>query len=241
MTYTGKFPLPPVALEVICTSVADARAAEDGGAARVELVTSLDRGGMTPPLELVDAVLAAVRVPVRVMVRVSESHEIRDAAMRTALVEAAREIGARAPDGIVFGAVTHGSVDEALLGAVAGAAGRPVTFHRAFEAVERADDAIDVLAAHAAVDLVLCDGGPGSWPTRAARIAAWTTRAGGRLRVMPGGGITGDAVEVLARQPAIVDLHVGRLVRHPETAAGGVSAPKVAALVERLRQIRAGE
>ena len=79
MTYTGKFRLPPIALEVICTSVADARAAEDGGASRLELVASLNRGGMTPPLELVEAVLAEVKVPVRVMVRATESHEIGDA------------------------------------------------------------------------------------------------------------------------------------------------------------------
>lgn len=241
MTHTGKFPLPPVALEVICASVADARAADEGGAARVELVASLDRGGMTPPLELVDAVLEQVRLPVRVMVRATESHEIRDKATRAALVEAAGQIGARRVDGIVFGAVRDTTIDEALLDAVAGAAGRPVTFHRAFEAVERGDAAIDVLAAHASVDFVLCDGGAGPWPTRAARIAAWASRAGGRLRVMPGGGITGDAVDVLARQPAIVDLHVGRLVRHPETVVGAVSAAKVAAVVKRLRRIRAGE
>lgn len=241
MTYAGKFPLPPVALEVICTSVDDVRAAEEGGAARVELVASLDRGGLTPPLELVEAVLAAVHLPVRVMVRASETHEIRDAVMRAALVDAAREIGARAPDGIVFGAVRDGTVDEALLDAVAGAAGRRLTFHRAFEAVKRGEDAIDVLAAHGSVDLVLCDGGPGSWPTRAARIAAWNTRARGRLRVMPGGGLTGEAIETLARRPEIVDLHAGRLVRHPESATGGVSAAKVALVVERVRQIRAGE
>lgn len=241
MAYTGKFPLPPVALEVICTSVDDARAAEDGGAARVELVAALDRGGMTPPLELVDAVLAAVRLPVRVMVRVTESHDIRDETVRAALLEAAREIGARAPDGIVFGAVRDGTVDQALLDAIAGAAGCRVTFHRAFEAVERGGDAIDVLAAHTAVDLVLCDGGPGPWPARAARIAAWITRGRGGLRVMPGGGITGDAIEPLAQQPAIVDLHIGRLVRHPETVVGGVSAAKVAAVARRLRHIRAGE
>jgi copper homeostasis protein len=241
MTYASKFPLPPVALEVICTSVDDVRAAEDGGAARVELVASLDRGGLTPPLELVEAALAAVRLPVRVIVRASETHEIRDAPMRAALVEAARQIGALAPDGIVFGAVRDGVVDEALLDAVSAAAARPLTFHRAFEAVERGEDAIDVLAAHASVDLVLCDGGPGSWPARAARIAAWITRASGRLRVMPGGGVTGEAIEAFGRQPEIVDLHVGRLVRHPETAAGGVSAAKVAAVAERLRHIRAGE
>lgn len=240
MTYTGKFPLPSVALEVICTSVADARAAEDGGAARLELVASLDRGGMTPPLALVDAVLAAVRVPVRVMVRATEAHAIAEPTLRARLVEAAREIGARAADGIVFGAVKDGAVDEALLDAIAGAAGRPVTFHRAFEEVRSGDEAIDVLAAHPAVDLVLCDGGPGPWQARAARIAAWTARARGRLRVMPGGGVTSDAIDVLASQPGIVDVHVGRLVREPATVEGAVSSARVATLVTRLHEIRSG-
>jgi copper homeostasis protein len=239
MTYTGKFRLAPVALEVICTSVADARAAEKGGAARLELVVSLDRGGMTPPVALVDAVLAAVRVPVRVMVRATEAHQIEDAGTRTTLIEAAREIGARAPDGIVFGAVKDGAIDEALLEAIAAAAGRPVTFHRAFEAVPSSDDAIDVLAGHPAVDLVLCDGGPGPWPARADRIAAWSERARGRLRVMPGGGVTADAIDVLASRPRITDLHVGRLVREPDSVEGAVSRSKVAALVERLHRLRA--
>ena len=229
-----------MALEVICTSVADARAAEDGGAARIELVASLDQGGMTPPLALVEAVLAAVKVPVRVMVRATESHEVVDAGTRTALVDAARAIGARAPDGIVFGAVSGAAIDEVLLDAIAGAAGRPLTFHRAFEAVRRGDDGIDVLAAHAAVDLVLCDGGPGPWQARTKRIAGWIARAQGRLRVMPGGGVTSDAIDVLASCPGIVDLHVGRLVRDPETAAGLVSPAKVAMVVERLHSIRAG-
>jgi copper homeostasis protein len=220
MTYTGKFRLAPVALEVICTSVADARAAEKGGAARLELVVSLDRGGMTPPVALVDAV-------------------IEDAGTRTTLIEAARAIGARTPDGIVFGAVKDGAIDEALLEAIAAAAGRPVTFHRAFEAVSSSDDAIDVLAGHPAVDLVLCDGGPGPWPARADRIAAWSERARGRLRVMPGGGVTADAIDVLASRPRITDLHVGRLVREPDTVEGAVSRSKVAALVERLRRLRA--
>ena len=240
MPDAGKFPLPPVALEVICTSVADARAAEEGGASRLELVASLDRGGLTPPLALVDAVLAAVRIPVRVMVRETDSHEIGDASTRAALVAAARAIGARAPDGIVFGAVSAGRIDVPLLDAVASAAGRPLTFHRAFEAVRSAEAAIDLLAAHGAVDLVLCDGGPGSWPHRADRLAGWTARAGGRLRLMPGGGVTSEAIEPLAHRPEVVDLHVGRLVRQPPTVTGEVSAGRVAAVVDRLHRIRAG-
>jgi copper homeostasis protein len=235
------FPSPsvPITLEVIATSVADASAAEAGGASRIELVRDLARGGLTPDLEVVDAVLDAVRIPVRVMIRESESHAI-DAATRATLVSEARAIGRRPVDGLVVGGVTGGEIDEALVNGVADASGRRLTFHRAFESVTDADAAIRRLAAHPAVDLVLCDGGPGDWETRAARIAAWTRLAGDGLRVMPGGGVTTESIASLARAPEIRDLHVGRLVRAPETVDGVVSSAKVSALVRRLAGLRFG-
>lgn len=234
------FPTPsvPIALEVIATSVADAVAAEAGGAARIELVRDLGRGGLTPDVSVVDAVLDAVRIPVRVMIREAESHAVEDSGMRARLVAHARAIGQRRVDGVVFGAVTAGHIDRPLLDQVAEASGRPVTFHRAFEALADPDGAIGRLAAHPAVDLILCDGGSGDWARRLARIAAWNRMAGGALRVMPGGGVTGEAVAALAAMAAIQDVHVGRLVRVPEEVDGEVSVAKVAALVRQLADLR---
>src|SRR6188474_594629 len=63
-------------LEVIATSLEDAVEAEAGGADRIELVRDLAAGGMTPPLDLVDAVLSRVRIPVRVMVRHTVAHVV---------------------------------------------------------------------------------------------------------------------------------------------------------------------
>ncbi len=228
----------PLALEVIATSVDDAVRAEAGGASRIELVRELDRGGMTPPLGLVDAVLAAVAIPVRVMVRETEAHEVPDPAVRRRLVDQARAIGQRRVDGLVFGALGEGRVDEALVDALAGAASRALTFHRAFEAAADPLEALATLTRHPAVDRLLCDGGAGDWPTRAARLADWSRRAAGRLMLLPGGGITDDAVDALSRTPEILELHVGRLVRDPATTEGPVSTARVAALVERLRLLR---
>ena len=59
-------------MEVIAETVEDAREAEQGGAGRIELVRDLSRGGLTPLPALIDAVVHAVRIPVRVMVRESE-------------------------------------------------------------------------------------------------------------------------------------------------------------------------
>ena len=95
---------------------------KQGGADRLELVTDLARGGMTPSLDVVDRVLAAVKVPVRVMLRESEAHEVSDPATRRRLVALARELGARPIGGVVCGFLRAGAIDVLLTAAVADAA-----------------------------------------------------------------------------------------------------------------------
>ena len=65
-------------LEVIACSVADAVEAEKGGANRLEVVSDLDRGGLTPAVELVRAIQDAVNLPLRVMVRESDGFGTSD-------------------------------------------------------------------------------------------------------------------------------------------------------------------
>ncbi|WP_407056536.1 copper homeostasis protein CutC, partial [Burkholderia vietnamiensis] len=47
-----------VLLEVIATTVGDARAAARAGADRLELVTAISEGGLTPSVGLIEAVVA---------------------------------------------------------------------------------------------------------------------------------------------------------------------------------------
>ena len=61
-------------LEVIVSSVEDALEAEQGGAGRLEVVRSLEVGGLTPSLELVRQICQRVKIPLRVMLRCAESH-----------------------------------------------------------------------------------------------------------------------------------------------------------------------
>ncbi len=56
-------------LEVLVLHEFDARRAEEGGADRVELVGTLDDGGMSPEPRLVERVRAVTTVQVRPMVR----------------------------------------------------------------------------------------------------------------------------------------------------------------------------
>ncbi len=222
-------------LEVIAASLDDALEAEDGGAGRLEVVAALGRGGLTPSLAVLDTILSRVRIPVRVMVRESESHVVSGGRVREVVLAAARAMAQRPVDGIVFGALTgDGRIDEPLLDEVAAAAGTRVTFHRAIEDASDLEAALAVLGRRPFVDRVLYNGGPGTWPERAGRLTRLGTLTGPSLRFIVGGGVTAEALPVLAGLAAAVDVHVGRLVRRPATDAGRVAAPLVAAVVARL-------
>src|ERR1051326_4745406 len=65
-------------LEVIVCCVADAVEAQKGGASRLEVVRDLDRGGLTPSIQLVQAIKDAVDLPLRVMVRESDGYRTRN-------------------------------------------------------------------------------------------------------------------------------------------------------------------
>ncbi len=58
-----------IILEVIATTVTDAVIAEKSGADRIELVTGMLEGGLTPSYGLIEEVVRSVSIPVQVMVR----------------------------------------------------------------------------------------------------------------------------------------------------------------------------
>ena len=119
-----------------------------------------------------------------------------------------------------------------------GAAGLPVTFHRAFEDLTDPVSALAALGRHPAVDRILCDGGAGDWTARAERLGAWSDVLAPGLTILAGGGVTDEALEALARVRPLTEIHVGRLVREPATVEGRVSVLRVAAVVARLRDLR---
>jgi copper homeostasis protein len=222
-------------LEVIAGSLDDALAAEAGGADRIELVRDLPSGGLTPSIDLIDAVLARVRIPVRVMVRETISHVISNPADRSRLHETALELAYRPVDGIVCGALTDWTIDRALVEEVVEASGgKRVTFHRAFESVADPIAALGELGRIDGIDRVLTNGGIGDWATRLARLAQWVEACPPHLQIIAGGGVTGDLLKGIAAIPGLREVHVGRAAREPATDEGQVVAWKVQALADAL-------
>jgi copper homeostasis protein len=223
-------------LEVIATSLDDAIAAEDGGAGRLEVVRELDRGGLTPGLTLVEAILARVRIPVRVMVREEEPFVPTSSAAVAALEAQLARFAGLPIDGVVLGVLDAGGrVDTGILRRLlAGASPPRVTFHRAFDEVEDAPHAISALREISAVDRILTTGGQGTWDDRARRLSAWAEAAGPAITLIVSPGLDPAPLADVAAGRLPVEVHVGRAARLPATNAGPVSAVRVAAIVRAL-------
>jgi len=198
-----------VLVEVAIDSVGGAVAAAHGGADRLELCSSLGEGGLTPSLGLFDAVRAAVRLPVVVMVRPRAGDFLFDGDEFDVMRRDARLFRERGHDGIVTGALTaNGEVDVPRLRELIEAASPlPITFHRAFDLCGDPRAPIEALVA-LGVRRVLTSGQAATAPGGAAAIARHVALAGNRLVVMAGAGVRADNVRELVATSGVREVHL---------------------------------
>jgi copper homeostasis protein len=219
-------------LEVIAQTVADAEAAEAGGADRIEVVADLrtalfrtgppnpgsfSTGGLSPDPRVVAAMRRTTSLPMRVMLRAKTG--FRTTALELdRLRRAAYEHAEAGADGFVFGFLeAGGAVDIAATTKLADTvAPLPWTFHRAVDHAAHPDAAWRTLRDLPGIDAVLS---AGSERGVDAGIEALLRRAATFAPMMlVGGGLRRKHVAVLAA--AGVDaFHVGTGVRSPGTAA----------------------
>ncbi len=231
-------------LEVAANSVASARAAQAGGAGRVELCASLDGGGVTPSHATIVGAREALTIPLYVLIRpragdfVYEDGEL--AVMRDDIAHC-RSLGC---DGVALGALTpDGEVDRdacALL--VAAASGMGVTFHRAFDLVADPAAALEALI-DLGVERVLTSGGTPSAVTGAPGLARLVAQVGGRITVMPGAGITPGNIAALRDATGAREFHasatrrLASAMRRSPADALGMGAGETRSDVEIIRAL----
>ena len=224
-------------LEVIACSLPDAIEAEKGGAGRLEIVSALDRVGLTPSFDLVAEIKQRVDIPVRVMLRESDGFGIAGESEIDRLCTAAERFASLEVDGFVLGFLKGGEVDVELTQRVlAHGPDIPATFHHAFEAARDKSSALSAIKRLPQVDRVLSHGGTDGLDSRVQRLKHYTTMAAPELIVLAGGGIDGDAISQLSRETNIREFHVGRAARSQFQVEGNVEASLVRALVNALNQ-----
>lgn len=214
-------------LEVIVLSVADAVAAAEGGADRLEVVRDIRQGGLTPPLALVRGIAAATRLPLRVMLRENDGYRLGPGEIAP-LRDAARAFAELGVDGLVIGFSNDGRIAAGDVRRVLDAApGVRATFHRAFDTLHDPVAALPEIAKIPGVDRVLTSGGQGTAEARCRTLASFAAAAGPGLGILAGGGVDEAAVSLFARRGCVREVHVGRAAREEGAPEGPVSAARV--------------
>ena len=198
-----------ILVEACVDSVESARAAEKGGADRVELCDNLVEGGTTPSAGTIAECRAQVRIPIYVMIRprggdfLYSETEIEVMQRDIAL---AQELGA---DGVVFGMLTSaGKVDRKRTTQFVNLSyPLDVTFHRAVDVSRDPLEALEVLV-DAGVDRVLTSGGAPKALSGARVIRAMVERAAGRIGILAGSGINERNVAQIVKRTGVREVHV---------------------------------
>ena len=146
-------------------------------------------GGLTPALSVVDAIKHATSLPLRVMVRENAGFETSEAEIEV-MRAAAWNFTKLGVDGLVVGFAKSGELSLAEFERVIEAApGVPITFHRAFDTLDRSTRGHRRLSAIRRIDAILTSGGEGSAHERCARLREYVARARSRLTIIAGGGV----------------------------------------------------
>lgn len=222
-------------LEVIALDADDARAAQAGGADRLELVTDIAADGLTPSRATFASVREAVDLPVRVMLRAADGFSAGGPQGVSALCTQAEALRAEGAEEFVLGFLDEsGQPDLGAVGAVLDAVGGcPWTFHRAIDSAADRDGLRKRLADGGGLgrpgpDAYLTAGSAAGvddgWDVLVAEAARTTARTadgepGHGPLLMVGGGLRLEHVRGL-RAAGATAFHIGGAAR-----PGGWSEP----------------
>jgi copper homeostasis protein len=194
-------------IEAYVASPAQALAAEDEGAGRIELCGP-GEGGLTPSVAAMRETLALVRVPVHVMVRPCEGGFVYDDAEFALMKKGVLNAKAARAAGVVFGMLNDdGTLDAARMQELIALA-RPlrVGVHRAFDGCVDPDAALETLLA-LGVDVVLTAGHAPTALEGAATLKRLVAKAGERLVILAGGHVRAENVKALLAQSGVSEIH----------------------------------
>lgn len=196
-------------LEICVDSVEGALAAQSGGVQRVELCDNLLEGGTTPSAGMIALTRQQIGIGLNVIIRPRGGDfcysDLEFAVMQYDITQA-KQLGA---DGVVIGLLNpDGTIDKARTAALIEVA-RPlgVTFHRAFDMSvdprQSLEDLIDL-----GVDRVLTSGQESSALEGVELISVLVQQAGGRIIVMPGGGVNERNIHKIVQQSGVREIHL---------------------------------
>lgn len=222
-------------LEIIGMTVEDAKMIEYCGADRIELVSALTEGGVTPSFGLIEAVVNSVDIPVNVMIRHHSNSFVysnEDIKIMIKDIEIVKNIGA---NGIVLGLLDKSNnIDENNLKLLLRESGNlDVTFHKAIDETN-CMKSIDILNNHSQITNILTSGGKGNIFDNVDMIKGMIKKTN-NINILLGGGLNFNNINEIREQTNAKDYHFGTAVRVDKNPFGKIDEVKLKELVKIIK------
>lgn len=174
-------------LEICTGSYNSIKAAQEGGAQRIEICSGLDEGGLTPSAGLIKAACKLENIDKHVLIRPRGGDFLYNNEEKAIIIDDilwAKDLGV---DGVVVGALkADGNIDSQFLKeCVRAANGLHVTFHRAFDLCSDPFTALEIIK-DAGCDRILTSGQASTAEIGIPVLRELVNKAGNDIIIMPG-------------------------------------------------------
>jgi len=213
-------------IEVIVQNGEEAEQAEKMGANRLELVSAISEGGLTPSYGTIKQVLRKVSIPVYVMIRPFSYHYYYQRDDLEIIYEDIRKVTELGGTNIVFGALNRDrTVNEEILESIIKIAPDvEITFHRAFDETASLIEAYRTLVKYKEnVKTILTSGGAVDCETgqEALAMIVKESKVLNGPSIMPGSGLSLGNIREMHEKVGAKKYHFGKAVRIDHSFTNG--------------------
>lgn len=225
-------------LEIIAVTLEDAKLINESGAGRIELVSSLSEGGLTPSYGLIKAVVDLVDIPVNVMIRPHSQGFVYTDDEINMMIEDIKITKSLGVNGVVFGVLDNDNkIDEKKLQLLLEASDNlDVAFHRAIDECENILIEVKKLSKYKSITHVLTSGGPGKVEDHLHVLKEMNKY----VRVLVGSGINVNNSKYIMDNTDIEEIHVGTSIRNDNSFFCNINKDKLLDFVKSYNQNRGG-
>lgn len=220
-------------LEIIGMSVEDAKAIEYCGANRIELVSALTEGGLTPSFSMIEKVVNSVDIPVNVMIRnhaKSFKYSDYDLEIMKKDIEIVKSLGA---NGVVLGLLDDNkNIDQKGLDIMLkDISNLDVTFHKAIDETNLLES-VSILNKYNNITNILTAGGVKNILENTDDIKSMIKIS--NANILLGGGLNFDNIKKIKDLTHAKNFHFGTAVRVDKSPFGEIDTNKLTKLVKLL-------
>ncbi len=209
-------------LEIIGKSLDECKKIEKSGAGRIELVSSLEKGGLTPDFGVVEDCINNINIPICVMLRPSDRSFHYNKKEIDLMKEHAKVLEQMGVEEVVIGGLNQdGHVDEKIIDKVLSGTDLFAVFHRAIDESADIIHSVKKINSMKRVIRILTSGGRGKAFSNKDTIKDILNIS--NKKIVVGSGITlNNANELFEYLNRAVDIHIGKAVRKECDESGNI-------------------